>query len=70
VISKSNPEDQPILWLALSGPFPRQALADYARYRVKERLQTIAGVGEITEGGSITRNLRIWWTPRRSTPAG
>ncbi|KAB2966420.1 MAG: efflux RND transporter permease subunit [Thermoanaerobaculia bacterium] len=60
VISKSNPEDQPILWLALSGPFPRQALADYARYRVKERLQTIAGVGEITEGGSITRNLRIW----------
>ena len=60
VISKSNPEDQPILWLALSGPFPRQALADYARYRGKERLQTIAGVGEITEGGSITRNLRIW----------
>jgi hydrophobe/amphiphile efflux-1 (HAE1) family protein len=60
VISKSNPEDQPILWLGLSGPFPRQVIADYARYRVKERMQTIAGVGEIFVGGSIERNLRIW----------
>jgi len=60
VISKSNPEDQPILWLGLSGPFPRQMLADYARYRVKERLQTLPGVGEILEGGSLERNVRIW----------
>ncbi len=60
VISKSNPEDQPIMWVGLSGPFPRQVLADYARYRVKERLQTIPGIGEIVEGGSIERNIRIW----------
>ncbi len=60
VISKSNPEDQPIMWVGLSGPFPRQVLADYARYRVKERLQTVPGVGEIVEGGSIERNVRIW----------
>jgi hydrophobe/amphiphile efflux-1 (HAE1) family protein len=60
VVSKTNPEDQPIMWLGLSGPFPRQALADYARYRVKEKLQTVPGVGEITEGGSLERNVRIW----------
>jgi multidrug efflux pump len=60
VISKTNPEDQPIMWLGLSGPFSRQVLADYARYRVKERLQTLPGVGEITEGGSLARNVRIW----------
>lgn len=60
VISKTNPEDQPIMWVGLSGPFPRQVLADYSRYRVKERLQTIPGVGEITEGGSLERNVRIW----------
>jgi hydrophobe/amphiphile efflux-1 (HAE1) family protein len=59
-ISKTNPEDQPIMWVGLSGPFSRQVLADYARYRVKERLQTIPGVGEITEGGSLARNVRIW----------
>jgi hydrophobe/amphiphile efflux-1 (HAE1) family protein len=60
VISKTNPEDQPIMWLGLYGPFSRQTLADFARYRVKERLQTLPGVGEITEGGSLARNVRIW----------
>jgi hydrophobe/amphiphile efflux-1 (HAE1) family protein len=60
VVSKNNPEDNPIMWLGLSGPFPRQVLADFARYRVKEKLQTVPGVGEITEGGSLERNVRIW----------
>jgi multidrug efflux pump len=60
IISKSNPEDSPILWIGLSGPFPRQLLSDVARYRVKERLQTVPGVGEVTMGGSIERNVRIW----------
>ncbi len=60
VISKTNPEDQPIMWIGLTGPYPRQVIADYARYRVKERLQTVPGIGEITEGGSIERNVRIW----------
>ncbi|MCM2270671.1 MAG: efflux RND transporter permease subunit, partial [Thermoanaerobaculia bacterium] len=60
VVSKTNPEDQPIMWLGISGTYPRQVLADYARYRVKERLQTLPGVGEIMEGASIERNIRIW----------
>ncbi len=60
---KRNPEDQPIMWLGLSGPLAPQVLADYARYRVKERLQTVPGVGEITIGGSIDRNVRIWLRP-------
>src|SRR6266568_4831981 len=36
IVSKSNPEDQPIMWLGVSGPFARQVLADFARYRLKE----------------------------------
>jgi multidrug efflux pump len=34
-------------------------LADYARYRVKEKLQTVPGVGEI-QSGTVDRNIRIW----------
>ncbi|MBK9262479.1 MAG: efflux RND transporter permease subunit [Polyangiaceae bacterium] len=60
VISKTNPEDQPIMWVGLSGAFPPQVLADFARYRLKEKLQTVPGVGEVTLGGSLDRNVRIW----------
>jgi multidrug efflux pump len=60
VISKSNPEDQPIMWVGLSGPYSQQMVADTARYRVKERLQTVPGVGEVMLGGYLERNVRIW----------
>ncbi|HEU4523261.1 MAG TPA: efflux RND transporter permease subunit [Thermoanaerobaculia bacterium] len=60
VVSKTNPEDQPIMWVGLSGPYSPQMLADYARYRVKEKLQTVPGVGEIMLGGYLERNVRVW----------
>jgi hydrophobe/amphiphile efflux-1 (HAE1) family protein len=60
IVSKSNPEDQPIMWVGLSGPYPLALLADTARYRVKDRLQAVTGVGEIQLGGFLERNIRIW----------
>lgn len=60
IVSKTNPEDQPILWIGLSGPFAPQLLSDTARYRVKAALQTVPGVGEVTMGGFLERNVRIW----------
>ncbi|MCL2178329.1 MAG: efflux RND transporter permease subunit [Proteobacteria bacterium] len=60
IVSKTNPEDIPILWLGLAGPYSDQELSDYVRYRVKERLQTLSGVGEITTSGALERNIRIW----------
>jgi len=60
VISKTNPEDQPIMWIALSGPYPRQMITDYARYRLREKLQTVPGVGEVMMGGYLERNVRVW----------
>jgi multidrug efflux pump len=69
-VSKSNPEDQPIMWLGLSGPYPRQVLADIAKYRVQERLQTLPGVGEINMGGYLERNVRIWLDASRLDARG
>lgn len=60
IISKSNPEDQPIMMVRLAGPFPERVLSDYVRYGLKEKLQTIPGVGEITLMGTLERNVRIW----------
>lgn len=70
VISKSNPEDNPIMWVGLSGPFPRQVIADYARYRLKERFQTVPGVGEVSMGGYLDRNVRIWLDADRLNAKG
>ncbi len=60
VVSKSNPDDQPILTIGVSGPFSRQLLADTARYEVEDRLQTIPGVGQVTLTGYVDRAIRIW----------
>lgn len=60
VISKSNPEDQPIMMLSLGGPFPPRVISDYIQYGLKEKLQTIPGVGEIMMMGVQNRNVRVW----------
>jgi hydrophobe/amphiphile efflux-1 (HAE1) family protein len=60
VVSKSNPDDQPIITVGVSGPFARQLLADIARYQIEDRLQTVPGVGQVTMMGYLDRNVRIW----------
>jgi hydrophobe/amphiphile efflux-1 (HAE1) family protein len=59
-VSKSNPDDQAILQIAVTGAFSKQMLADVAKYQVQERLQTVEGVGQITLSGAQSRNVRIW----------
>ncbi len=60
VITKSNPEDFPIIWLGLGGTRTPGELADYARYEIRPRIQTLPGVAEVMFGGLRERNLRIW----------
>ncbi|HEV3190528.1 MAG TPA: efflux RND transporter permease subunit, partial [Polyangiaceae bacterium] len=60
VVSKSNPDDQPIMTIGVSGPFSRQLLADVARYQVQDMLETVPGVGQIQTMGYLDRNIRIW----------
>ncbi len=59
-VSKSNPDDQPIITVGVSGAFSRQLLADIARYQIEDRLQTVPGVGQVTMMGYSDRNVRIW----------
>ncbi|MBI4063710.1 MAG: efflux RND transporter permease subunit [Elusimicrobia bacterium] len=59
-VSKSNPEDQPIMWLALSGTRPVPELMDYAENHLRPRFQSVSGVGEIFLGGFASRTLRVW----------
>jgi HAE1 family hydrophobic/amphiphilic exporter-1 len=60
VVTKTNPEDQPILWLAVTSERPLRELMEYVQNHLKDRFQTVSGVGEIFLGGFLEPNLRIW----------
>ncbi len=61
VVSKSNPEDQPILWLALSSDrHSTPEIMRYVRDVLKDKFSSIGGVGEILLGGYVDPNLRVW----------
>ena len=61
VISKFNPEDQPIMWLGVSSTdHSLRDLMEFVDRQVKDRFKTIPGVGGIFLGGFLERSLRIW----------
>lgn len=61
VISKTNPEDQPILWMSLtSDRHELRALMRYVKDTLKDRFSSVTGVGELAYGGYVEPNLRVW----------
>lgn len=63
-ITKTNPDDQPIIWLAMTSK--THSLRDMmvtARNFVKDRFTTIAGVGNVVLGGYVEPAMRVWLKP-------
>ncbi|MFH0763520.1 MAG: efflux RND transporter permease subunit [Candidatus Omnitrophota bacterium] len=61
IVSKVNPEDHPILMLAVSSKtLPLRDIMTYVQDHLKDQFATINGVGDIFLGGFVDRNLRIW----------
>ncbi len=60
VIEKISPEDQPILWVAVSGERNIKDLTHYADKILKRDLEKIPGVGSVVISGGRTRQVRIW----------
>lgn len=60
IVSKSNPEDQPIIWITVTGEVPLRVLMDYVQNKLEDRFATVSGVGEVFLGGFLERNLRVW----------
>jgi len=55
------------MMISIGGTFPLRVISDYIQYGLKEKLQTIPGVGEISLMGVQTRNVRIWLNASSST---
>ncbi|MDD3148033.1 MAG: efflux RND transporter permease subunit, partial [Candidatus Riflebacteria bacterium] len=60
LIEKLDTGALPILTLAVAGPIPTAALSKYVKDTVKNRLQSIPGVGAIKEFGIREREIKIW----------
>lgn len=65
IITKTNPNDQPIMWASLYSP-KGQTLRDISllvRNRIKGMLTTVEGVGDVRLGGYLDPQMRIWFNP-------
>ena len=61
IISKVNPDDRPVMWLAVSSEtLQAQDLMAYVRDNLKDRFQTVSGVADVFLGGYVDPNLRVW----------
>jgi multidrug efflux pump len=68
-VSKNNPEDQPIMFVGVSGDKTPTFMADYVRNVVKPAFQTIEGVGEI-QFFYRERAVRVWFDAPRLEAQG
>ncbi len=67
-ISKTNPDDQPILWLALTyDKDDPEFMMKYARDYLRDRFVSVPGVGDIFLGGYTDPALRVWVKPENLT---
>jgi HAE1 family hydrophobic/amphiphilic exporter-1 len=70
IVGKSNPEDEPIMRLALAGSRPPTFVADYIRNVIRPQLQTIPGIGEVQLHGFRDRSVRVWYDAVRLEAQG
>jgi HAE1 family hydrophobic/amphiphilic exporter-1 len=62
--SKTNPDDSPILWIALTSTDLKKAtlrdLMIYTNDVLQDQFASVDGVGQVREGGYLAPELRVW----------
>ncbi|HXB98150.1 MAG TPA: efflux RND transporter permease subunit [bacterium] len=62
--SKTNPDDNPIMWLALTSSDPQKATLRDLMIETNDVLQdqfaSVDGVGQVRQGGYLAPELRVW----------
>ena len=67
-LRKTNPEDNPIIWLTLTSDHPQTKPIDlmiYARNTLYDQFSILPGVGNIALGGYVDPALRVWARVKR-----
>ncbi len=70
-LRKTNPADQPVLWLALSSPtLPLSVVDEYAQTYLAQRISTVDGVAQVMIFGAQKYALRVQLDPRALASRG
>ncbi|MFI5233700.1 MAG: efflux RND transporter permease subunit, partial [Gemmatimonadales bacterium] len=70
-MNKTNPADQPILYIHLnSATMPLSALDEYAETVMAQRISTVSGVAAVNVGGSTKYAARVQVDPRQLASRG
>ena len=59
IITKVDPDADPVVSFALSGPLPLQALTEIADKQIRRAVETVDGVGEVTISGGQAREIHV-----------
>ena len=59
IITKQDPQSDPILTLLVSGPMSRRELTEIADKQVRRAIQTVDGVGSVDLNGGQLRQIRV-----------
>ncbi len=63
-LRKTNPADQPVIWLALSSPtLPLSVVDEYAQTYLSQRISTVEGVAQVQIFGAQKYALRVQLDP-------
>jgi HAE1 family hydrophobic/amphiphilic exporter-1 len=67
IITKQDPQSDPIMTLLVSGPMSRRELTEIADKQVRRSIQTVDGVGSVDLNGGQGRQIRVLLDAQRLT---
>ena len=65
VVTKLDPDQSPIVYIALKSSRPITEVTEYADKKVRRQLETISGVGGVKILGGRKRQVNVWLDPLR-----
>ncbi|HYP30082.1 MAG TPA: efflux RND transporter permease subunit [Blastocatellia bacterium] len=65
IVQKLDTDAAPVIRIAVSAPRPLREVTDIADKEIKERIESINGVGQVQILGSQEREIHVWLDPDR-----
>ncbi len=62
-VQKLDTDAAPVLRISISAPRSRREVTDVAKNKIKERIESVNGVGQITIIGGQERQINVWVDP-------